>query len=54
MLDAESGKTSWIDTSSKKIRNRFSGNYKKRAEKLKQDFYEVQCQTVVIGMIYNT
>jgi uncharacterized protein (DUF58 family) len=38
MLDAESGKTSWIDTSSKKIRINFGGNYKKRAEKLKQDF----------------
>jgi len=38
MLDAESGKRSWIDTSSKKIRMNFGSKYKKRAEKLKQDF----------------
>ena len=38
MLDAERGKSSWIDTSSKRIRMDFSDKYKKRAERLKQDF----------------
>ena len=38
MLDSESGKSSWVDTSSKKVRMKFGSNSKKRAEKLKQDF----------------
>ncbi|MEC8852854.1 MAG: VWA domain-containing protein, partial [Bacteroidota bacterium] len=38
MLDSESGKSSWVDTSSKKIRMKFGSNSKKRAERLKQDF----------------
>ena len=38
MLDAERGKSSWIDTSSKRIRMDFGDKYKKRAERLKQDF----------------
>ena len=37
MVDAESGLSSWIDSSSKKIRMQFSGKYKNKAEKLKQD-----------------
>ena len=38
MLDAEIGKSNWVDTSSKRIRTDFGNKYKKRAEKLKQDF----------------
>lgn len=38
MVDAESGLSSWIDSSSKKIRMQFAGKYKNKAEKLKQDF----------------
>jgi len=38
MLDAEIGKSNWVDTSSKRIRMDFGDKYKKRAEKLKQDF----------------
>ena len=38
MLDAEIGKSKWVDTSSKRIRIDFGDKYKKRAEKLKQDF----------------
>ena len=38
MLDAEIGKSKWVDTSSKRIRMDFGDKYKKRAEKLKQDF----------------
>ena len=38
MVDAESGLSSWIDSSSKKIRLQFAGKYKNKAEKLKQDF----------------
>lgn len=37
MVDAESGLSSWIDSSSKKIRMQFAGKYKNKAEKLKQD-----------------
>ena len=38
MVDAESGLSSWIDSSSKKIRMQFAGKYKNKAKKLKQDF----------------
>ena len=38
MLDSESERSSWIDTSSRKIRMKFGNNSKKRAEQLKQDF----------------
>lgn len=38
MVDAESGLSSWIDSSSKKIRMQFAAKYKNKAEKLKQDF----------------
>ena len=38
MLDAEIGKSNWVDTSSKRIRIDFGNKYKKRADKLKQDF----------------
>ena len=38
IVDAESGLSSWIDSSSKKIRQQFATNYKKKAEKFKQDF----------------
>lgn len=38
MLDSESRKTTWMDTSSKTIRKAFDDKYKRRAEKLKQDF----------------
>jgi len=38
MLDAEIGKSNWVDTSSKRIRMDFGDKYKKRAERLKQDF----------------
>jgi len=38
MLDAEIGKSNWVDTSSKRIRIDFGNKYKKRADKLKQNF----------------
>jgi len=38
MVDAESGLSSWIDSSSKKIRMQFADKYKNKAEKLNQDF----------------
>jgi len=38
MLDAEIGKSKWVDTSSKRIRIDFGNKYKKRADKLKQNF----------------
>jgi len=38
MLDAESGKSSWVDTSSKRIRMNLGDKYTKRTERLKKDF----------------
>jgi len=38
MLDAEIGKSNWVDTSSKRIRIDFGNKYKKRVDKLKQNF----------------